>query len=64
MQMLLLSIDVHYSAQHIQLIPLETEEGTVRDVHVANVFNRQESSNDRRVFGPKAHSSVPLAHYT
>ena len=28
---------------------------------VGKVLNRQESSNDRRVFGPKAHSSVPKA---
>ena len=34
----------------------------VRDV--AKVFNRQESSNDRRVFGPKAHSSHSFARYT
>ena len=26
---------------------------------VGKVLNRWESSNDRRVFGPKAHSSVP-----
>ena len=31
---------------------------------VGKVFNRRESSNDRRVFGPKAHCSVPLARYT
>ena len=31
---------------------------------VAKVFNRRKSSNDRQVFGPKAHSSVPLARYT
>ena len=31
---------------------------------VAKVFNRRKSSNDRRVFVPKAHSSVPLARYT
>ena len=30
---------------------------------VAKVFSRRESSNDRRVFGPKAHSSVPKARY-
>ena len=34
----------------------------IRDV--AEVFNRRESSNDRRVCGAKAHSSVPLARYT
>ena len=27
-----------------------------RDVHVAKVFNRLESSNDRQVFGPNAYS--------
>ena len=31
---------------------------------IAKVFNRRESCNDGRVFGPKAHSSVPLARYT
>ena len=30
---------------------------------VASVFIGRESSNDRRVCGPKAHSSVPLPHY-
>ena len=35
---------------------------TGRDV--AKVFNWWESSNDRRVFGPKAHSSMPLARYS
>ena len=29
---------------------------------VAKVLNRRECSNDKRVFGPKAHFSVPLAH--
>ena len=33
-------------------------------VMTSKVFNRRESCNDRRVFGPKAHSSVPLARYT
>ena len=28
---------------------------------VGKGLNRRESSNDRRVFGPKAHSSVPKA---
>ena len=28
--------------------------------NVAKVFNRRKSSNDRRLFGPKAHCSVPL----
>ena len=32
--------------------------------NVASVFEGRESSNDRRVCGPKAHSSVPLARYT
>ena len=36
----------------------------VKTRDVAKVFNRRKSSNDRRVFGPKAHSSVPLARYT
>ena len=27
-------------------------------------FNRQESSNDRWVFGPRAHCSLRLARYT
>ena len=36
--------------------------GHIRDV--AKVFNRRKSSNDRRAFGLKAHSSVPLARYT
>ena len=31
---------------------------------VAKVFNGWKSSNDRLVFGPKAHCSVPLACYT
>ena len=34
----------------------------IRDV--AKVFNRWESSHDRRVFRPQAHSSMPLARYT
>ena len=42
-----------------RLLKVEAES---RDV--AKVFNRRKSSNDRRVFGPKAHSSVPLARYT
>ena len=40
---------------------LKQYQGT-RDV--AKVFSRRECSNDRRVFGPKAHPSVPLARYT
>ena len=39
-----------------------TEKANNRDV--AKVFNWRESSNDRRVFGPKAHSSMPLARYS
>ena len=35
-----------------------------QDRDVAKVFNRQESSNDRRVFGPKVHSSMPLTRHT
>ena len=37
---------------------------TSRCRDVAKVFNRRESCNDRRVFGAKAHSSMPLACYT
>ena len=43
-------------------VTITLEQKSIRDV--AKVFNRRESCNDRRVFGPKARSSVPLACYT
>ena len=43
-------------------VTITLEQKSIKDV--AKVFNRRESCNDRRVFGPKAHSSVPLARYT
>ena len=40
-------------------VTITLEQKSIRDV--AKVFNRRESCNDRRVFGPKARSSMFLA---